>query len=299
MIDRPETSAAPGSIHEAPIRLGLIGDNIRRSRSPELHRHAGRLIGLDVSYDLFIPRDLGKSFDAVFETCRQGGLRGVNITYPYKERAAEMVEIADPLIAAMGAVNTVVFESGRAAGHNTDFSGFVAAYREKFGERAPGQVVMVGAGGVGRAVAFGLVTLGADGLTIADRDISKAEALAEAVERVSERRTVAIATSDASAAMAEADGIINCTPLGMVGHPGSPVPEKALAGRHWAFEAIYTPVDTLFKQQAEAAGIAVLSGYELFFNQGIQAFRIFTGRLPPDLAMLRTAIAPGDEAPDA
>ncbi|WP_235911563.1 shikimate dehydrogenase family protein [Mesorhizobium xinjiangense] len=288
MMDRDR--AAPGGIQHMPIRLGLIGDNIRRSRSPELHRSAGRLIGLDVTYDLFIPRDMSQPFDAVFERCRKEGLRGVNITYPYKEQAAEMVEIADSLIAAMGAVNTVVFGSGRAAGHNTDYSGFVAAYRQAFGDRTPGDVVMIGAGGVGRAVAFGLVTLGAGRLTIVDRDAGKAEALAAVVQQVSEGRMRATATTDAATA-ADAQGIINCTPVGMVGHPGSPVPIEALGGQSWAFDAVYTPVDTLFKQQAEAAGIAVLSGYELFFHQGVQAFRIFTGHLPPDLGVLRSALS--------
>lgn len=62
--------------HPGRVRLGLIGDNIKRSRSPDLHRLAGRLSGLDVSYDLFIPRDLGKDFDAVFDACRDSGLRG-------------------------------------------------------------------------------------------------------------------------------------------------------------------------------------------------------------------------------
>ena len=90
-----------------------------------------------------------------------------------------------------------------------------------------------------------------------------------------------------SSVLADADGIVNCTPVGMVGYPGSPVPAERLGPQRWAFDAVYTPVETLFKQQAEAAGLTVLSGYELFFHQGIEAFRIFTGRVADDPGALR------------
>src|SRR6478736_2278072 len=83
-----------------PIRLGLIGGNIAASQSPSLHRIAGRLCGLDVSYELLTPSSLGKSFDEVFEDCARGGYRGVNVTYPFKEEATRRVAIADPVQAA-------------------------------------------------------------------------------------------------------------------------------------------------------------------------------------------------------
>jgi shikimate dehydrogenase len=273
--------------HPGRVRLGLIGDNIRRSRSPDLHRLAGRLAGLDVSYDLFIPRDLGKDFDAVFDDCRDSGLRGVNITYSYKETAAGRVTIEDPLVRRIGAVNTVVFEADGAKGHNTDYTGFIAAYRQAFGDMAPGKVVMVGAGGVGKAVAFGLIALGAEKLTVVDTQPGKAEALAATVRDAGRGRIAAAFGGDVLAVLPGADGIVNCTPVGMVGYPGSPVPAELLGEQRWAFEAIYTPVETQFKQEAEAAGLTVLSGYELFFHQGIDAFRIFTGKFPTDLGALR------------
>lgn len=283
------TAAGAGLAPAARIRLGLIGDNITRSRSPDLHRIAGRLCGLDVSYALFIPRDMGADFDAVLETCRTGGLRGVNITYPYKERVAGKVEVGDPLVRSIGSVNTVVFEGGRAFGHNTDYSGFVAAFRARFGETRPGRVAMAGAGGVGKAVAWGLAALGADTLALADQDRAKAEGLATSLGAGAPGMAVTIAES-LEEALDGADGVINCTPLGMVGYPGSAVPASLLPGRRWAFDAVYTPVETEFKRDAEAAGLDVLSGYELFFQQGIQAFRIFTGRTPPDPAELRRAL---------
>jgi shikimate dehydrogenase len=230
---------------------------------------------------------LGKDFDTVFDACRDSGMRGVNITYPYKETAAGRVAIEDPLVRRIGAVNTVVFEEDGAKGHNTDYTGFIAAYRQVFGGMAPGRVVMVGAGGVGKAVAFGLIALGAEKLTVVDTQPGKADALASTV-RDAGRGSIATAFgSDISAVLPGAGGIVNCTPVGMVGYPGSPVPAELLGEQRWAFDAVYTPVETQFKQEAEAAGLTVLSGYELFFHQGIDAFRIFTGMLPADLGALR------------
>ena len=258
------------------IRLGLIGDNIRASRSPALHRIAGELSGLDVSYELYIPPDLGKSFDEVFAEVEAEGLAGVNVTLPYKERVVAKVRVAEPNIARIGAVNTVRFGPEGAQGFNTDYSGFQAAWRAAFGAMPPGRVVMIGAGGVGKAVAFGLAALEASEIVFIEKDEAKAAELARAVTAAAEGRTRGRVGT--LAALEGADGVVNCTPLGMVGYPGSPVPEGAFPQAAWAFDAVYTPVDTPFRAQALAAGARFLSGWELFFHQGVDAFEIFTGR---------------------
>src|SRR5690606_23807763 len=142
------------------VLLGLIGDNIARSQAPRLHEEAGRMLGVPVSYERLVPREMGRAFEAVFAFARDRGFRGLNITYPYKERVVPLVSIADARVAALGAVNTVLFTPDGPQGHNTDWSGFIAAYRHVLGDRAPGPVCMVGAGGVGKAVAYGLLSLG-------------------------------------------------------------------------------------------------------------------------------------------
>src|SRR6478609_6686636 len=107
------------------IRIGLIGGNIAASQSPALHRLAGRLCGLDVSYELLTPSLLNKSFDDVFEQCVRDGFRGVNVTYPFKEEVMQRVVLDDPVQAAIGSCNTVVFDTPRHRAANTDFSGFM------------------------------------------------------------------------------------------------------------------------------------------------------------------------------
>jgi shikimate dehydrogenase len=268
------------------LRLGLIGDNIRRSKSPLLHRLAGELCGIEVSYEALIPADLGRDFDSVFEACRTSGFRGINITYPYKEEVFPRLAVGDPRVRAIGACNTVVFGPDGARGFNTDYTGFVQAFRAALPGRSPGAVAMAGAGGVGKAIAFGLADLGATRLGLFDPDAAKATRLAEALRPTG---MPAVVASSVEAACAGADGLVNCTPLGMAGIPGTAIPSPLMAPARWAFDAVYTPVDTQFLNDARAAGLQAISGYELFFHQGIAAFELFAERRV-DAGALRRAL---------
>jgi shikimate dehydrogenase len=271
------------------IRLGLIGDNIALSQSPRLHRIAGEQCGRAVTYDRLVPRELGKTFDEVFDDCARGGYHGINVTYPYKEIAARKVKIEDDLVRSIGAVNTVLFKDGGALGFNTDYSGFAAAYRRTRGDVPPGSTCLIGAGGVGRAIAFSLVALGVEDLRIADRDLAKAESLAVALKAA--KPGLHIRTGADAAALARgAEGLVNGTPVGMDGYPGTPLPRTAMGGALWAFDAVYTPVDTQFLRDATAEGLTAVSGYELFLGQGFDAWSIFTG-LTIDMGRLRAALA--------
>lgn len=258
------------------FRLGLIGDNIKRSKSPMLHRLAGRLCGMDVSYEPLIPADMGLDFDAVFDRCRESGFRGINITYPYKERVFPALNVPDPRVRAIAACNTVIFDPAGPSGTNTDYTGFVAAFRESLPCMKPGTVAMAGAGGVGKAVAFALAELKASALHIFDTDPVRAEALANALRANAPGLVVSVSPTIEDAT-AGADGIVNCTPLGMTGIPGTAVPLGLMPKAGWAFDAVYTPVDTQFLLDAQKRGLATISGYELFFHQGVDAFHAFTG----------------------
>lgn len=267
------------------IKLGLIGDNIAASSAPLFHRLAGQQCGFEVTYDRLVPAEMNLGFDAVFQRCRDEGYRGINVTYPYKEVAAGKAVVADPLVAAIGAINTVTFGPDGPAGHNTDYSGFMAAYRGSMGQERPGTVCLIGTGGVGRAVAFALVRLGAEAIRLVDVDGRKARALADDLTRAAPGLSVTV-LGDAAAAGVKADGVINCTPVGMVGKGGTPVQGCALEGARWVFDAVYTPVETEFLKLAAEAGLKVISGYELFFYQAVDAWEIFAGR-PLDLARMR------------
>ena len=274
------------------LKLGLIGANIQASRAPALHRIAGRLAELDVTYDLLIPAELGLDLDGTLARARAEGYRGLNITYPFKETAACRVRVEDPAIRRLGAVNTVLFDAEEPKGFNTDYTGFMAAFRAAFGSAEPGVVAMAGAGGVGRAIGFALAGLGAVELRLYDRERAKSEALAAALGGAFPDMTARVCSSIEDAARG-ADGLVNGTPLGMVGLGGTAIPRAVIGGQRWAFDAVYTPVDTAFLEDARAAGIAIMSGYELFFHQGVDAFRIFTGR-DVDQTALRRRLLEGE-----
>lgn len=278
-------------IHEVTLprlKLGLIGGNIRASRSPALHEAAGRINGVNATYDLLIPAEMGMDFEAVLAFCAAEGYRGVNVTYPFKERVVGHVQIRDPYLARLGAVNTVVFGPRGQEGFNTDYTGFASAYRARFGDAAPGCVALIGTGGVGRAIAFALALLGAEELRLVDRDAAKMTALAAGL--VGPRAPRASLFETVEEALAGADGVVNATPVGMVGHDGTPVPAALWPGCRWAFDAVYTPVNTQFTEEAAAAGVEVLSGWELFFHQGIDAFAHFNGTPVADPGRLRAEL---------
>jgi shikimate dehydrogenase len=272
------------------VRLGLIGDNIAASKSPELHQVAGRLCGLTVTYDLLVPAELRRSFEELFAQCASNGYRGLNITYPYKARVTSHVTIKDADIRVIGACNTVVFGMGMPAGANTDYTGFIAAFRNTFGDARPGVVAVAGAGGVGRAIGFALAQLGAAALRLVDVNAAKAEALRTAIHQTHRDVRVEVVRGIEDAASG-ADGLVNATPLGMDGLDGTAFPHSVFARQRWAFDAVYTPVQTEFVLAARASGLSVMTGYELYFYQGIDAFRIFTG-CDIDPATLRHALQP-------
>ena len=259
------------------IKLGLIGKAIQRSNMPLLQRLAGARTGHPLDYALLDIADGDPArFDATFRACADGGFRGVNVTHPFKERAAAQVSIEDPRVRAIGAVNTVTFDAGGARGRNTDYTGFLRAWRWRFGDRPAGTVAIIGAGGVGRAIAFALTALGAPEIRVCDVDGDKAATLAAALRAARPATAIAVYPG-AEAAVAVADGIVNATPVGMHYMPGCPVDAAALGGQRWVFDAVYTPEDTELLQAARAKGLADFSGFGLFLGQGADAFEIFTG----------------------
>ena len=279
----------------AKARLGLIGDNIADSQAPRLHALAGALRGIAVRYDLLVPAEIGLGFDELFDRCAEGSYRGINVTHPYKERVAARVEIENPLVRAMGAVNLVLFAPDQPQGFNTDYSGFLSAYRAKFGTDAPGIVCQVGAGGAGKAIAFALAELGAEAIRLVDIDHGRAQALAGAL-RAAYPGLDAAGVAGLEEAAAEARGLVNCSPVGMIGHDGTPIPRRLMHGAGWAFDAVYTPVHTRFLADAAAAGLDTVSGFELFFHQGANGFEIYFGGTV-DRVRLRHAVGEPGRAP--
>ncbi|MDD7972267.1 shikimate dehydrogenase family protein [Roseinatronobacter alkalisoli] len=271
------------------LRLGLIGDNIGASRAPRFHMLAGKQNGISVTYDRLVPQVMERDFDSLFDHVMAAGYRGINITYPYKERAATRVRIDDPGVRALGAVNTVLFDGEAPRGFNTDHSGFISAWSKVWGNVNPGTTLVIGAGGVGRAISFAIATLGAREIRLADTDLPRANRLAKALTEAFPALDVRVG-ANAAALAADAQGLVNATPVGMTGHPGTPLPPPAMRGALWAFDAVYTPINTQFLTDATSAGLNTLSGFELFIGQAVDAWNLFSER-PIDEARLRADLA--------
>jgi len=269
-----------------PIRLALIGSGVKASMAKAFHERAGQLAGLEVTYDL-LDRDPTMDGDVpeLIERCRDEGYAALNVTYPFKEAAFRCVMVDDPTVQQIRSVNTVVFGGGGVpVGSNTDFSGLIRRWRRRWPDERPGVVALLGAGGVGRSIAFAMGELGASAIRIADLEPDRARDLVDALaSRFPDLPVVAVETAEVAAD--DADGVINATPVGMYFNPGSPVHLGAVGHQRWLFDVIYSPIKTPLVVRAESTGMAVLNGFELFLGQGFDAFERFTGRrLAPALA---------------
>ncbi|MGW0372493.1 shikimate dehydrogenase [Streptomyces coeruleorubidus] len=270
--------------------VGLIGSGIGPSLSPALHEREGDRQGLRLLYRLIDIDPLGVPPEAVGDLVRAArdlGFDGLNITHPCKQLVIEHLDALAPQAEALGAVNTVVFEDGRAVGHNTDVTGFAASFARGLPDAPLERVVQLGAGGAGAAVAHAMLTLGAERVTVVDALPERAAALAGSLNRAFGQDRAAAAAPDRQARLlAQADGIVHATPTGMAAHPGLPLPAELLHPGLWVAEVVYRPLETELLRTARALGCATLDGGGMAAFQAADAFRLFTGREPDAARML-------------
>ncbi|WP_461070883.1 shikimate dehydrogenase [Streptomyces pseudoechinosporeus] len=270
--------------------VGLIGSGIGPSLSPALHEREADRQSLRYLYRIIDIDALGVPPEAVGDLVRAArdlGFDGLNITHPCKRLVIEHLDALDPQAEALGAVNTVVFEDGRAIGHNTDVTGFAASFARGLPDVPLERVVQLGAGGAGAAVAHAMLTLGAGYVTVTDALPERAVALAVGLNRRFGDGRAAAATPDRLAALlADADGIVHATPTGTAAHPGLPLPARLLHPGLWVAEVVYRPLETELLRTARGVGCATLDGGGMAVFQAADAFRLFTGREPDAPRML-------------
>lgn len=264
------------------ILLGLIGAPIAHSASPAMHEAAAAALDLDARYHLIEVAGADKKrLRAMLEGVRALSFAGVNITYPYKEAVVPLLDDLSPQAAAMRAVNTVVVKDGRLIGHNTDATGFRRLVAEQQLPIDKDPTVLIGAGGVGRAMGFALADAGAAEIRIIDIDPAKARKLAR--DLPAGARATAFATVEQ--AMEGATGVVNGTPVGMSPNKDTPVPAHLIRPHHWVADAVYSPLWTPLLKAAHARGARVATGRELAIAQAIDAFQLFTGLEPSPIAL--------------
>jgi shikimate dehydrogenase len=261
---------------------GLIGAPIAHSASPAMHEQAAHDLGLRCHYQLIEVAGADREdLRALLNGVRRLGFAGVNVTFPYKEAVVDLLDELSPDAAKMGAVNTVVVRDNRLIGYNTDTTGFTRAAANMVAGSRQGSVAVIGAGGVGKAIAFALVNLGIFELRIFDADRARADNLAFLLGSHG-RVTVADSVEDA---VQGAIGLVNGTPVGMLPSRDIPLPEALLHRGLWVADAVYFPLWTPLLIAAKAKGARVMTGRDLAIYQAADAFELFTGFAPSTAEM--------------
>jgi shikimate dehydrogenase len=274
------------------VLLGLVGAGIRASLSPALHEREAERLGMHALYQTIdiAERDLPPSaVGEIVAAARTMGFAGLNVTHPCKQVVLEHLDELSPDAAALGAVNTVVFdEDGRAVGHNTDGTGFAASFARGLPDAELRRVVLLGAGGAGAAVGHAALSLGAERLTVVDVDADRAAGLARSLEtQFDEGRTDHASPDDLPALLERASGLIHATPTGMAHHPGLPLDPDLLHPDLWVADIVYRPLETELLRSARDAGCRTLDGGGMVVFQAAASFALFTGLEPDRERMLR------------
>ncbi|QGT81638.1 shikimate dehydrogenase [Pseudomonas coronafaciens] len=262
------------------VLAGLIGSGIQASRTPAMHEHEGDAQGMRYLYRLIDIDALQLDISALpqlVDSAQHCGFTGLNITFPCKQAVIPLLDELSDEARGIGAVNTVVFKDGKRFGHNTDCLGFAEGFQRGLEHAARQRVVQMGAGGAGAAVAHALLTAGVERLTVFEVDPQRAQGLVDNLNGHfgAERAQVGI---DLPAAMAEADGLVNTTPVGMAKLPGTPLPVELLRAELWVAEIIYFPLETELLRQARALGCRTLDGSTMAVFQAVKAFELFSGQ---------------------
>lgn len=255
--------------------FGVLGDPVSHSLSPVMHNAAFKALGMDCEYHAFrvSPDALHDAIHGAYAL----GFGGLNLTIPLKEKALDIVQPTE-LAKQIGAVNTVDFKKG-IVGYNTDGIGAKKALISSGIEVEGKNVLLLGAGGAARAIAF---TLAADGasVTVANRTPEKAIALAGEVSRIGKARGTGL--DDLKNLIQKSDILINSTAAGMSPKTSETiVTGEMMHSKLMVFDIVYNPVNTRLLQEAKKAGARTIDGVIMLVYQGAEAFKIWTGKTPP------------------
>ncbi len=269
-------------------KIGLIGCAIQASGSPDMHMAEARHLGINLRYDLFDLDERGgpSAFGSVLDEVQRQGYAGVNVTFPCKQLALRHVDSISKESRALGAINTITFQDGLRCGHNTDWYGFASSFTRGLPDAPISRILQLGSGGAGSAVAYALLSLGAGQLLLHDVRAERAQQLCLQLGPLFGADRIIVASSVPDA-VADCDGMVNCTPVGMAKFPGTPLSVHLLRPSMWVAEIVYFPLETELLRAARDLGCRTVDGGGMAVFQAAEAFRLFTGRQPDIERMLQ------------
>jgi len=272
--------------------VGIVGYPLGHTLSPAMHNAAFAALGLN---NVYVPVEIRpEDFHSVVEDLARAGFLGFNVTMPYKEDVLTHLDDVASYAQIAGAVNTVQCVDGRLVGYNTDGRGFIAAIEQDAGFEVKGSsAVVFGAGGAACAAVLSLALAGAAAISIVNRDVERAERLAERVrQRFSSCDLRAMSPSEALAeAMSQATLLVNATPVGMKASPGTPLDPALVSAEHLVVDMVYDPLETEFLAAARKKGARTMNGLGMLVYQAASAFEIWTEREAPVDVMRKAAEA--------
>jgi shikimate dehydrogenase len=283
---------------DPPIRLGVFGDPVEHSLSPQMQNVALKHFKADVQYARFhiLPNELREAFDLI----RKSEFVGLNLTIPHKVAALELLDATDDNVKRIGAVNVIKIDNGKLRGFNTDGRGFARAVREEFSvDLRDLRVMVLGAGGAARAIALQCAKENCERLVIANGTFEKGQQLADSLRKFFEgpkvlgpvARLQAIPWEERAFQfqIANVDLIVNATPVGLNHGDPSPIPSRLLAPHVMVYDTIYTDKRTPLVSAAIEAGARATNGLSMLLHQGALAFEIWFQREAP-LEVMRAAL---------
>ena len=278
------------------LKVGVTGYPLSHTVSPAFQQPAFDHYGIPAEYRPYPVS--AEDLPALIAELHDSAWLGLNVTIPHKETVAALVDRCTRTAETIGAVNTLFKEEDSLIGDNTDAHGFLTALRTD-GDTDPAgrKVLVLGAGGAGRAVLVALAQAGAGQITLANRRHERARNLAEALAATFPTRTISVeawGSREANLAATAADIIVNCTAVGMAKGPApaeSPLPSHVFHARQIVFDLVYTPSNTPLLRQAQAGGARTLDGLPMLVYQGAAAFERWTGKPAPLKLMKAKALA--------
>jgi shikimate dehydrogenase len=285
---------------DPPIRLGVFGDPVAHSLSPEMQNAALRASEIEAQYVRFHIRP--NELRSALRFLRNLDFVGVNLTVPHKTAGFGQIDEADEFASRVGAVNIIRVRDKKLVGSNTDGEGFLRAIRSEFSvDLRDLRVLIIGAGGgTGRAIAWQCALENCERLVLVNRAFEKANALAERLRSffmearvlgpAARLEAVAWEESVMRMQLADIDLIVNATPLGMNPSDAAPIPGRLIAPHHMVFDCVYGPSKTALLRAAEQAGARSANGISMLLHQGALSFSIWFDREPPIDAMRKALL---------
>jgi shikimate dehydrogenase len=283
---------------DPPIRLGVFGDPVEHSLSPQMQNAALRHCKIDMQYARFhiLPNELRKAIGLI----RKMKFVGLNLTIPHKIGALELIDAADDNVKRIGAVNVIKVEDGKLRGFNTDGRGFARAVREEFSvDLRDLRVMLLGAGGAARAIALQCAKENCERLVIANRTFENAQKLADQLRDffagpkvlgpVARLQAIPFEEPAIRFQIGHVDLIVNATPVGLNRGDPSPIPSRLLAPHVMVYDTIYSAERTPLVSAAIEAGARAANGLSMLLHQGALAFEIWFQREAP-IEVMRKAL---------